>query len=142
VHLVVEAGFAVQGGVWTCVDAGVELGRANAQANKRGGAGKYAGTGLDQPPVLVSEALANASWSDPELSDAGRLESITRACVACGAEVPAAVTLMRIGEVRECLARLRERWRTLIPKGALRLAFDPAAPERSFTGFAAAAQER
>jgi hypothetical protein len=137
VHVVVEAAFGVRDGIWARVDAGADLGRSNAQANKKGGAGKYDGTGLDHPAVLLSEALANGRWGDPDLGDAERLELITAGCAGYSVPVPASVTVARIAEVREALDRLRARWRALLPKGALRLAFDPTAPERSFAGLVA-----
>ncbi len=139
VHLVVEAAFGVPDGFWGTVDAGADPARTNAQANQMGGADKYAGSPLGSRSVLLAEALANAYWSMPEISDAERLEEISRTCAGFDYPVPPSVTLERIAEVRGTLDRLREKWRTLVPKGAMKLSFDPTAPERSFTAIVAEA---
>lgn len=138
VHLVVEAGFGVRGGIWAKVDAGLDLARGNARANRVGGPDKYAAMGMDEPPIYLSEALAAAGWANPERSDQERLEVIREGCAKYKVPVPATVTVERIGEVRVSLDRLRVRWRALLPKGALRFSFDPSAPEHSFADFAAA----
>jgi hypothetical protein len=134
VHLVVEAGFGVPGAIWAAVDAGLDLGRANARANRVGGKTKYAGSGLDGAPVYLSEALANAGWSRA-VDDAERVRAIASACSEFALPVPSTVTLDRVAKVRATLDRLRARWRSLVPKGTLELAFDPRAPERSFESF-------
>jgi hypothetical protein len=46
--------------------------------------------------------------------------------------IPPSVTLDRIAQVREKLDQLRERWRALVPRGAIVLPFDPADPPSSF----------
>jgi hypothetical protein len=132
VHLVVEAAFDLRDGIWAAVDAGLDLARANAQANRKGGARKYAGTGLDRPSVYLSEALAGAGWGQAGASDGERRSAIQSNGALLRVEIPASVTLERIAQVREKLDQLRERWRTLVPKGAIVLPFDPADPPASF----------
>jgi hypothetical protein len=118
VHLVVEARFGVRDGIWAAVATGVDLARANAQANRAGGKDKYRGTGLDRPGVLLSETLANAGW---RLGDDAR---IAADLAAAGVDASAG----QVAAVRAELDGLRDRWRALAPRGALRFDFDPAAP--------------
>jgi hypothetical protein len=113
VHLVVEAAFGVRDGIWAAIDEGVDMGRANAQANRAGGKDKYRGTGLDRPGVLRSETLANVGWRTRDD------EEIAAALNAPTGHVTAA---------RALFDELGQKWLALVPKGSLRLAFDPAAP--------------
>src|SRR5262245_15511481 len=64
VHLVVESAFGVRRGFWGRVDAGVDPGRVNAQANRAGGRDKYAGFGEDLRELYLAEGLAGAPWFD------------------------------------------------------------------------------
>ena len=132
VHMVVEAAFGLRSGFWGRVDAGVDPSRINAMANKLGGKDKYAGFGADRGEIDVAEALAAAPWSDRALTDEHRQAAISEACAKFGAPAPDLVTIPRIAQVRETLDRLRAQWRQLIPKGTIKLVFDPKAPEASF----------
>jgi hypothetical protein len=133
VHLVVEAGFGVRRGLWGCVDAGVDVARVNEYANRVGGPDKYAGFGEDRREVLLSEALTAAAGSPIEMSDVERLETVRGACANLGVDPPASLSTARMEEVRGALSHLTARWRTLVPKGALNLTFDPADPMESFS---------
>jgi hypothetical protein len=135
VHLVVEAAFGLKRGIWARVDEGADLARINAQANRMGGPNKYAALGEDQRELYLSEALAAVPWLRPELSVGDPASSIREACARSGVDVPASLTPARMDEVRAKLSALRERWRKLVPKGALVLLFDPALPEQSFCKF-------
>lgn len=97
--------------------------RVNALANRTRGKEKYAGFGDELEELLRAEGLAALDWS----SDAALAESCERLSVS---PPPPDVAL----RVREILARLRERWRTARPKGAIDLVFDRARPERSLDG--------
>src|SRR6478736_3934875 len=55
VHLVVEQDFGVRDGFWGRVDRGVEPAAINAEANRVGGKGKYAGFGPDLQQLLLAE---------------------------------------------------------------------------------------
>src|SRR5262245_2973966 len=70
VHLVVESAFGVRNGCWGRVDGGVDPGRINAEANRMGGANKYAEYVTDQVELMVAEILAGIRWGDSSLSDA------------------------------------------------------------------------
>src|SRR5215470_13391580 len=69
VHLVVEAAFGLRQGFWGRVDAGVDPARINAEANRMGGANKYAAYGPDQVELMIAEMLAATRWGDSTLSD-------------------------------------------------------------------------
>ena len=127
VHLVVEAAFGLRQGFWGRVDAGVDVARINADANRMGGANKYAAFGADQVDLYVAEVLAATRWADSSLSDAELLAGILQSYPKLA---PAAVE--RINLVRRTLDGLCARWITFIPKGALKVQFDPADPEGSF----------
>jgi hypothetical protein len=119
VHLVVESAFRVKDGIWAAIDDGVDPGRANATAERKGGKDKYRGTGLDRPGVLRSEALANAGWFVHD--DDGVRAGLAAAGVA--------VTATEVASARARLDELGARWRGLAPKGRLRLAFHPTTCE-------------
>ena len=135
VHLVVEAAFGVKRGLWARIDEGVDIDRINEQANRMGGANKYAALGEDQREILLSEGLATLPWLNPELSDGDPVISLRDLCARINLAMPPSITPARIDEVRAKLADLRAKWRALIPKGALVFLFDPARPEQSFSGF-------
>ena len=128
VHLVVEAAFELRHGFWGSVDEGADPKRISDQANRKGGAGKYAAFGPDQRELLLAEALANAPWSGEPQEVRQRIEA---ECRTAGAEPPASISLERIGDTKLVLASLGERWRALHPKGALHVSFDRQAPRRS-----------
>src|SRR5687768_15555063 len=132
VHLVVEAAFGLKRGFWGRVDEGVDIARINAQANRMGGANKYAGFGEDRREILLAEAYAGTQWSSPYYTDDDRLTNLRAAYDSVGLELPVSLTFERMDQVRAKLDALRARWRALIPKGALDLTFDAAAPEASF----------
>lgn len=132
VHLIVEGAFGVRQGFWGRVDAGVDPARINDEANRMGGANKYQGFGDDRRDLLLAEALAAASWLNVDVSDEQRREAIVESCGKLGVELPPAVSLERVGEVRAALAQLRAQWRALGVKGTLKLRFEPLDPRRSF----------
>src|SRR5262249_5593576 len=78
VHLVVESAFGLKNGFWGRVDAGVDVARINAEANRIGGANKYAKYGPDQADLFVAEMLAATRWGDSTLSDSDLLAGILR----------------------------------------------------------------
>ena len=127
VHLVVESAFGLSRGFWGRVDEGVDPKVVNDEANRKGGADKYAAYGPDRTELLQAEALANAHWWDDSM-DAG----IEEACALMGAPAPPPVAPVHIREIRAVLRALSARWRALRPKGALALTFDRAAPRRGF----------
>jgi hypothetical protein len=126
VHLVVEAMFGVHQGFWARVDAGVDVARINAMANRQGGAGKYAAFGTDLSDLYLAEVLAAVPWSLSDLDDEERYRAAVRGSAGAEIELPPQVTVERIREVRETLDALRHRWRRLAPSGALNVSFDPA----------------
>ena len=73
--------------------------------------------------VMTTEALAAASWSDPDM-----IEQLRAAFPSYGVEAPAGLVQERVDKIRAALSRLAIRWRSLLPKGALGLGFQPAAP--------------
>jgi hypothetical protein len=127
VHLVVESAFGLKNGFWGRVDAGVDVARINAEANKIGGANKYAKYGTDQADLFVAEMLAATRWGDSTLSDADLLAGILRSYSKL-----APATVERITRVRETLDGLCARWINLIPKGAINAQFNPSDTEGSF----------
>jgi hypothetical protein len=132
VHLVVEAGFGVADGFWGRVEAGVDVARINAQANRQGGTDKYQGFGEDLRGLYLAEALAGERWLAPELSDAELRESLVAGCGSYHLQAPESLTLERIARVRAVLERLRARWRALVPKGTLVLSFSSKDLEGTF----------
>lgn len=125
VHLVVESAFAVSNGFWGRVDAGVDVARANEQANRQGGPGKYAAFGEDQRGILLAEALAGLPWPMSDLTEADLLEMLAASCSKMGVEMPGAATIDGLRAVRRTLDSLRAEWRGLVPKGTLEIHFDP-----------------
>jgi hypothetical protein len=128
VHLVVESAFDLSRGFWGRVDEGVDPKIVSEQANRKGGADKYAAYGSDQAELVLAEALATAPWSEDRV-DAGIAEAFARMRAS---SPPPPVSAERVREVRAVLAALTTRWRDLRPKGALHLAFDRTAPRRGF----------
>ncbi len=129
VHLVVEAAFGLRRGLWGLVDSGIDMARVNAEANRKGGADKYGALG-DRTDILLSEALA-AAVSAPYLeTNEERLELLREGCEKLGLAVPAGSTAEKFSEMRALLAALSAEWRTLKPKGSLRLSFSA---DRGFT---------
>lgn len=139
VHLVVEAAFGLATGFWGRVDAGVDVARINAEANRRGGADKYQGFGEDLRGLLTAEALAGVAWSDPNFTASELLETMTRQCQQAGLTPPSSLTLERVLRVRAVLERLRPRWKSLVPKGTLLLHFEPRELEGSLRALEAPA---
>ena len=129
IHLVVESAFGLSRGFWGRVDEGVDPKVVNDQANRKGGAGKYGAYGSDRAELDLAEALATADWSSDTV-DVGLAE----ACARMGAAAPPPVTAEQVREMRSVLGALGARWRALRlrPRGAIDLAFDRAAPRRSF----------
>jgi len=127
VHLVVETGFGLRNGFWGKVDAGVDVARINADANRTGGANKYAAFGADQLELHIAEMLAGVRWHDSLLTDEDIRVEILRA-----APQLAPLRLERIAEVRKTLDALCARWVGLKPKGTLKASFDPRDLEASF----------
>jgi hypothetical protein len=132
VHLVVEAAFAVRDGFWGRVDRGVDPVRANAAANRIGGADKYRGFGDDRDEIAVAEALAAAPWLNVAASDGRCIEAVVEECVRYGVAAPRTMTLARVAEVRALMAALQRRWASFSTRGAIDLSFDPDEPEATF----------
>jgi len=132
VHLVVESAFGLADGFWGRVDAGVDPARVMAEANRRGGAQKYAALGADQAGLMRAEALANARWLEPAAAGERRRQ-VEAACAAAGVAAPVAADAT-FDDVPLVLAALTARWRGLGPKGALDLVFHRDAPTRAFAG--------
>jgi hypothetical protein len=119
VHLVVESMFGIRNGFWGRVDAGVDPARINEEANRRGGANKYAGFGPDLSELYLAEALAGLSWSVRELTSQDRFGMLQKVDV----DVPPAVDANALANVEHRLNELRATWRTLLPKGTMELSF-------------------
>jgi hypothetical protein len=126
VHLVVEEAFEIADGFWGRVDRGVDPARINADANRTGGANKYAGFGDDLRELLLAETVANLSWGISEISDEERLQRVADDGAKVGFAVPPLVNAAGLQRVRERLAELSAQWRRLVPKGTLELTFAPA----------------
>lgn len=129
VHLVVESAFGLARGFWGRVDAGADPGRIQAEANRRGGAKKYAAYGEDQRELQIAEALAAASWSE---ADDVVAKAIRASYARFGVEAPPEPTAARIRETREALGLASRRWRALLPKGSLTAPFHRDRPRRGF----------
>src|SRR5215468_6359649 len=80
VHLVVETAFGLSQGFWGRVDAGVDVARINAEANRTGGANKYANFGPDRSELYLAEVLAATRWADGTLTDEELQRSIDETC--------------------------------------------------------------
>jgi hypothetical protein len=127
VHLVVESTFGLAHGFWGRVDQGADPGAIQWEANRRGGRDKYAAYGADQAELMLAEGLANVRWLEDGTSAAALVEQAADACRHLGMIPPATLDAERAGQVRDTLSRLTLRWRGLVPKGAIELAFDAAA---------------
>ena len=125
IHLVVESAFGLSRGFWGRVDEGVDPKIVNDQANRKGGAGKYAAYGSDRAELDLAEALATADWSSDTIE-----VGLAEACARMRAAAPPPVTAEQVREVHSVLGALGARWRALRlqPRGALDLTFDRAAP--------------
>jgi hypothetical protein len=124
VHLVVESGFGVARGVWGRVAAGADLGRVNEAANRRGaGEKKYAALGDDLAELWLAEALVNAPWLQAELAPSvdELVAALKVGVAAAGLPRPRSIARERVAPIRARLAGLAERWRGLVPKGAIDL---------------------
>ena len=132
IHLVVEAAFGLRQGFWGRVDAGVDPGAIMADANRKGGANKYAAFGPAMSELQLAEALANPGWLVGEPSTASLREHIVVACRESGLSPPALLSAKRVDRVRVVLRTLASRWRGLTPKGTLTMAFDSQDASRGF----------
>src|SRR5262245_317246 len=112
VHLVVETAFGLKNGFWGRVDAGVDVTRINADANRLGGPNKYAAFGQNQEDLFLAEALAATRWGDSRLLDEELAAEITRTCNAL-----APIPRERVARIRKVLDGLCGIWINLIPKG-------------------------
>jgi hypothetical protein len=131
IHLVVESAFGLSRGFWGRVDEGVDPKIVNDQANRKGGADKYAAYGSDRAELDLAEALATTDWSSDTIE-----VGLAEACARMRGPAPPPVTAEQVREMRSALAALGARWRALRlrPRGALDLTFDRTAPKRSFEG--------
>ncbi|XYH96304.1 hypothetical protein ACMHYB_52415 [Sorangium sp. So ce1128] len=143
IHLVVESAFGLRHGFWGRVDASMDPARINAEANRAGGADKYRGFGEDRRELLFAEALANAGWYDPLVSNEARRASMLEGAAGAGIAPPVAITAERVAATHAALEQLRGRWRAFgaLPKGTLELHFFPDDPERGFTELLAALRQ-
>ena len=129
VHLVVEAAFGLWAGFWGRVDEGADPRLINAEANRRGGARKYAAFGSDQRELRLAESLAGAPWW-VEAGGGALREAIERGFAGAGLPPPPDLA-ERIRRAREALDALGRRWRALVPQGALELGFRRERPGAS-----------
>jgi len=129
VHLLVEAGFELRQGFWRRVDAGVDVERINAEANRKGGAARYAKFGSDQTELFLAELLAATRWTDEALTDDNLLDNIVEACQQQALSPPGTLSTATIRVVRTTIAGLCREWMNLLPKGALTFSVDPSHPE-------------
>lgn len=136
-HLVVESAFGLTDGFWARVDAGVDVARINADANRLGGADKYLGFGEDLRGLFVAEGLAGGPWSMAAIGDAELRDILASQCERMGIALPETVHLERIARVRAVQRALRERWQRLLPQGTLVLHVTPGDPDASFAALAA-----
>src|SRR5436190_3481521 len=131
VHLVVEAAFGLRQGFWGRVDSGVDPARVTADANRMGGANKFAAYGPDQVELMIAELLANTRWGDSTLSDEDLLADLLQKCPKL-----APVNAERIAAVRRTLDSLCARWMEIFPKGAVKVQVDLGDLEKSFQALA------
>jgi hypothetical protein len=125
VHLVVESAFGLKRGFWGRVDEGADPGMISAMANRIGGKNKYAAFGEDQSELILAEALAApTTWN---LGDFAAAFSAT--CEHMGIASTAEFDPARITLARDILSHLSNRWRNLLPKGALNASFNRADPK-------------
>lgn len=131
VHLVVESAFGLSSGFWGRVDRGADPRAINDEANRRGGANKYAAFGEDRRELDLAEAFAAASWWLPDTSDEAFRDELNEAGRRHGATGDVATT-ETAARVRSTLSALAARWGGLAPKGALEVSFDSSSPRASF----------
>ncbi len=103
-----------------------------ADANRKGGANRYAALGTAMAELQLAEALANPGWLVEEPSTASLQERIVEACRVSGLSAPDLLSAERIDQVRVVLGKLASRWRGLTPKGTLTVAFDSQDVSRGF----------
>jgi len=130
VHLVVETVFSLPRGFWGRVDEGVDPGRLSDEANRMGGANKYAAFGADQADLMRAEVLAAARWNEPTVAD-----DVEAACRKAGLLTIPRPSDSEIVETRGALGKLQSKWVALLPKGSLSVTFDPAAPRAGMPQF-------
>jgi hypothetical protein len=106
VHLVVESALGIRG-VWAHVAAGADLVAINAK-------GAYEALGGE---ILRAEAAANAYWTRAELAPTAE-DLVTQLAAA-----QITITAETAATIRERLLALRDRWRTLVPRGAIDLTY-------------------
>jgi hypothetical protein len=136
VHLVVESAFGLARGFWGRVDAGADPRVINAEANRRGGARKYAAFGGDRSELDLAEALAACRWQE-----ATALDELRAHCAKLGVDPPSDLGPKRVREVGGALKHLTERWRSLRPKGALHLVLRTDDPRAGFEAVAGSTSE-
>ena len=103
--------------------------RINAEANRKGGANKYAKFGLDQTDLFLAELLAATRWTDETMTDDDLVNSIVAICKAQALSPPRNLCGSVVRDVRNSVVDLCLHWMQLIPKGALNFTFDPSHPE-------------
>jgi hypothetical protein len=123
IHHVVESHFGLKQGFWGRVDAGVDPARVSQEANRKGGKEKYRAFGDDLTELYLAEALANLSWSLPELSIDDRHALFLKNCEQSSIQPPANVTTDALAAAKDRIDELRGRWRALVPKGTIELTF-------------------
>ena len=132
VHLVVEAAFGLTQGFWGRVDAGVNPGAILADANRAGGADRYARFGPALSELLLAETLANSGWLLEDASPTVVHERIVVACLESGLTPPVLLSTDRIARVLDTLKTLAAQWRSLRPKGTVQLSFEASNPALTF----------
>jgi hypothetical protein len=130
VHLVVETVFSLSRGFWGRVDEGVDPGRLSEEANRMGGANKYAAFGADQADLMLAEILAAARWNDETVAN-----DVEAARVQAGLPPRPRILDLEIRETRRALEILRSKWATLFPKGSLAVTFDATTPRAGLPQF-------
>src|SRR5262249_55582725 len=93
---------------------------------------KFAAYGEDLSSLALAEALVNSGWLTTDSTAEAVHGQIVATCREANLSPPVLLTTERTAQVRAILKHLAMRWGGLIPKGTIRLAFDPSNPAQSF----------
>jgi len=125
VHLVVESHVGLRAGFWGRVDAGADPARINAEANRKGGANKYAGFGDDLRELYLAEAVTNVMWGVPGIEAVDRVAIAKANCERAGIELPPAIGEATFRLLAVEVAAASDAWRALGTAGTLECTFAP-----------------